>query len=532
MTTNEIRKMYGDSSAEEIHAAYKEVDVEDTNQYDRGNTPLHTACLHADSVAVGILLARGANPNIPNDARKVPLHVLAGAVRNNKHFPEGEIRKCAEHLFDAGARVIYKDESNKTPILAAAERGCHELLDAAVAKGVKLTTTDSSGNTALHLVCDFGVRNALECLEYQQKKVDRLDTVKLEQSKAKMDNEPNEQIWKTLYESELKGHEDAHKELEALQRTVEGFYLSAKALLEGGLDPDEKNNAGRTPLDLAVENNAKRIGALLRGVEGSAEAATGGMTLHQAAEKGDCEAIKACVKAGTDLNAICDDEKGDNKGRTPLAVACYHFELLAVQTLLELGADPNFKDADGRNALSWWFEWYGQRFLVATLVKDRIPQQIFKALLDKGYEIDGPIDDKSNTALTAACRRVWENGELALLLVSELIATHADVNKPNGAGQTPLMLINQVKRRDSGADLQITLLEAGADVAAVDRDGNTPLHYAAMNETPSTGCEMAEMLFEFGDPKPDAVNNAGKSALEIATENNNEPLVKLILMNS
>lgn len=532
MTTNEIKKMYGNSPTEEIHAAYKEVSVDDANQYDHNNTPLHTACLHADSVAVGILLARGANPNTPNDSKEMPLHVLARAVKNDKHFPDGEIRKCAEQLFDAGAGVLRKNESNNTPILAAAERGCHELLEAAVAKGAKLTATDPDGNTALHLACGWGVRNALEILESQKRKVDRLDVVKLQQAKDKMDNEPEEYIWKTLYESELKDHEDAHKEMKACQQTVDGYYLSAKALLEGGLDPDEKNNAGKTPVDLAVENGAKRIGALLRGIEGSAEAITGGMTIHQAAEKGDCEAIRACVASGADLNAICDDEKGENKGRTPLAVACYHFELSAVQTLLELGADPNFKDADGRNALSWWFEWYGQHYLYASLVKNKVPQQIFKAMLANGYEIDGPIDDKSNTTLTAACRRVWENGELAIILVSELIAAHADVNKSNGAGQTPLMLINGVRRRESGADLQITLLETGADVAAVDRDGNTPLHYAAMNETASTGCEMAEMLFEFGDPKPDAVNNEGKSALEIATEKNNEPLVKLILMNS
>ena len=76
------------------------------------------------------------------------------------------------------------------------------------------------------------------------------------------------------------------------------------------------------------------------------------------------------------------------------------------------------------------------------------------------------------------------------------------------------------------------MLEAGAEVAAADRDGNTPLHYAAMNRDAGAGKEMAEMLFEFGNPKPEAVNNQGKSALEIATDNNNEPLVKLILMNS
>ena len=40
------------------------------------------------------------------------------------------------------------------------------------------------------------------------------------------------------------------------------------------------------------------------------------------------------------------------------------------------------------------------------------------------------------------------------------------------------------------------------------------------------------MLFEFGFQNAEAVNNAGKTGLEIASDADNEPLVKLILMNS
>ena len=58
---------------------------------------------------------------------------------------------------------------------------------------------------------------------------------------------------------------------------------------------------------------------------------------------------------------------------------------------------------------------------------------------------------------------------------------------------------------------------------ATDKNGNTPLHYAAKNYHKTTGTELAGLLFEFGDPRPDAVNNEGKTALEIATEANNEP---------
>lgn len=70
------------------------------------------------------------------------------------------------------------------------------------------------------------------------------------------------------------------------------------------------------------------------------------------------------------------------------------------------------------------------------------------------------------------------------------------------------------------------------DVEGRDRDGNTVLHYAAMNSNDSVAKEMVEMLFEFDFKDAEVANNDGKTALEIATDQDNEPLVKLILMNS
>lgn len=539
MTTNEINKMYGNASVEEIYAAYKEVDTQNTNEYDGDNTPLHVACLHADSIAVGILLAREANPNIQNRFAALPLHLLAVArIKSGTRLIEGEVRKCAEQLFDARASVMRKNEQGRTPILEAAYYGCNEILEVAVEKGAKLTMTDSNGDTALHLVCRW-VGNAIENFEYAQNQVNKLNTEKLQQLKAEFDKNPEDRTQARMYNMELERHTNAKTELNDNLSVVNGFYLSAKALLDGGLDPDEKNNAGKTPIDFAVENGDKRIGALLRGIdETSTESGTGGMTLHQAVIQGDYQAIKACATCGADMNAI-SDEDGNFKDMTPLAVACRRFDIEAVKLLLELGADPNFKDAEGRNALTRWFGWMGDSLLTMQHSKENIPQKIFKIMLAKGYQIDASVDDKSNTTLTAACmstnrgNRYNDNPVVGVVVATELIIANANVNRCNADGQSPLMLINQIARGGREvANLQIMLLEADADVAAVDRNGNTPLHYAAMNTEALTGKEMAEMLFDFGDPKPDAVNNEGKSALEIATDNNNEPLVKLILMNS
>jgi ankyrin repeat protein len=77
-------------------------------------------------------------------------------------------------------------------------------------------------------------------------------------------------------------------------------------------------------------------------------------------------------------------------------------------------------------------------------------------------------------------------------------------------------------------NVQIALLEGGADTAAADQNGDTALHYAARNDDQNGAKTLCEMLLEFG-AAADAVNNAGKTALDIAAETNNEPLVKLLL---
>jgi len=72
------------------------------------------------------------------------------------------------------------------------------------------------------------------------------------------------------------------------------------------------------------------------------------------------------------------------------------------------------------------------------------------------------------------------------------------------------------------------LLEQSANVNAADKNGDTALHYAARNRNNTGAKTLCDMLLEFG-ADANKINNAGKSALDIATEQNNEPLVKLLL---
>jgi ankyrin repeat protein len=251
------------------------------------------------------------------------------------------------------------------------------------------------------------------------------------------------------------------------------------------------------------------------------------MTLHQAAEKGDVEAINAIAKSGADLNALLDAEPHKNGGLSPLAIAVLHLQNKAVEALLACGADPCFKDANGRAALSFLH----RASVNGKAFEEKRIAKIIKDMISAGLKIDMTIDDDGNTLLILACKssrgdaynRYTRKGEI----IDAALKYNPDINARNRFGETALM---HACARDfeTMENVQLSLLEQGADVSAADQNGNTALHYAAGNDSNTGAKTLCDMLLDFG-ADTGAVNNAKKTALDIATEKNNEPLVKLLL---
>jgi len=101
-------------------------------------------------------------------------------------------------------------------------------------------------------------------------------------------------------------------------------------------------------------------------------------------------------------------------------------------------------------------------------------------------------------------------------------------NLANIEGQTALMILCKTVYRD-GIDYIIELLENGADVGSIDKNGYTVLMYTALNTESGVALEIAKLLHDFGDIKISYVNNDGQSAVDITVENNNENLVNWLL---
>jgi ankyrin repeat protein len=102
-----------------------------------------------------------------------------------------------------------------------------------------------------------------------------------------------------------------------------------------------------TPLDVAVRRKRTKTADLLHkhGGKTAEELKAAGNSIHDAAYKGNIEAVKQHLAAGVDVNAK------DSVGWTALHQAAYGAHKEPVELLIAEGADVNAKGDDGTTPL-------------------------------------------------------------------------------------------------------------------------------------------------------------------------------------
>ncbi len=499
--------------AEEIHELYRNAEDKDECAQNNGKRSLlHMAASYGDADAIDILIDAGAKAAVTNSYGDNPLHALAELSECRWHRPsDDDIYRAAKRLYEAKASTLRKNDNGITCYHRAAQKANYPMIRALLDSGVKLTGTDNHGYTSIHFVC-MEVRHTIESLVYAKKHFDDLKPIP-------DDIRPN---WRKIEEEKI---ERVTNDYNMEKKKLEDYFRIVKALAEAGLDIDAKDNYEHDALYYAVDSNAKKIAAYLKGedVENEQSLAAGGMTLHQAVIKKDAAAITAIIAMGTDLNELCTEYRFE--GRTPLALACGMVHNECVKALLEGGADPNFKAGEhGRTAMQALI--WDSNSVLARHHTDQDLSDIFNMLLKAGADINAAADDRSNTALILCCNDCRYGS-----LIEEIINTPCDVNLANLDGQTALMFALKECELKRSENVVISLLENVAKIDVCDRNGRTPLMYAAGNSNHTAAKTFAQLLLDFGDAKLEATDNEGKSALDIATSNNNEELVKFLLAN-
>ena len=175
--------------------------------------------------------------------------------------------------------------------------------------------------------------------------------------------------------------------------------------------------------------------------------------LHKAAHDGDAAAIGRLLSDGA------DPEARDNNGRTPAHVAAFASHEDAVATLAKGGADVNALD--------------GELYDMVTIAAVAGDVAMLKAALAAGNDPGLTTSRYDGTALIAAAHLGHAE------VVKTLIEAGAPLDHINNLGWTAL--IEAVILGDGGPRHQQTvrhLVEAGADKAIADRQGETPLDHA------------------------------------------------------
>jgi len=525
---NSCYQTHNNKTAEDVQALYAQLDDQEAEYL---NKPvLLYAAEHCDHVGIKVLLDAGADPAAQDSNESNALHRMA---YEDKRFyaPWADEEEAARLLVEAGTSALRKNSDSVTCVHIAAEYGKLGIIKVLVDAGKKMDIPNKSGETALHLACDRAGRAADSYYTYAKSKYDKA----LAEETEGMD----EYQLDSLKERIVRLKEACDKEW----AEVELRFDLIKCLIEAGLDPDQKDNYGKTPKDIAFNCQDVRVAALLAGTYTEGEQSeedmlamqTKGMNLMQAAEKRDYSAIEALLKLGADPDEICGEELSSSSfktlGKAPLAMACYRHDAHIICTLLENGASPSQKDSDGKIAPLYFF--IPGADLSNNTFENKVVEKTLKGMIEKGFDVNMEADENGNTLLNIACKYVdsasgYNSNTLPGKMIQQLLRYKADPNIADNDGSTPLM--PACKGCSSYMEgVQLSLLEAGADVGARDEKGNTPLMFAAQNSNHAMAKTMAEMLFDFGDPNSDAVNNEGQTALAYASERNNENLVSFLL---
>lgn len=497
------------------------------------------AARRGDREAVRALLKAGADVNAAEGDGTTALHWAARSGDAD----------LVQMLVSAGANVRATTRLGAyTPLMMAAQAGHSAAVAALLAGGADVEARTTTGTTPLMFAAQSGDTRTVTMLVEGGAKIDAREAA-MEQTPLMFAaaNNRTDVVKLLIARGADKGATSKVTDLNKL--SMGGFGGGRRGT--GGAPTD-----GNRPIDVAGVTRQYRYNELV--------GSTGGITpLQVAARQGFLETVKALVEAGADVN---QRNPGDQSTALVVATVNGHFDVGVY--LLDHGADPNLATDNGLAPLYGTLnvQWapkanYPQpraylqqsvthiEFMKRLLAKGADPnRRLVRKIWYSGYNFDlAGIDEVGATPFwRAAYGGDLEAMELLLTAGADpLIPTTKPAGRPptgdgdrftvrdvsglppvpvGGPGVTPLhaaagagyaegFAANSHRYAPSGllATVKFLVERTGADVNAVDHEGNTPLHNAAARGDVA----MIEYLVSKGaDVK--RVNREGQTTADMA----------------
>lgn len=243
-----------------------------------------------------------------------------------------------------------------------------------------------------------------------------------------------------------------------LDAVVKGDRNAVQQLLRGRVDVNAAQPDGSTALMLAADRGDVAMARLLIRANANVNAANeyGATALFVAAGRGNADLVTLLVEAGANPTAPL------LSGETALMTAVNDGHIDAVRALIAHGADVNRAESrGGQTALMW-------------AVAENYPD-IVQVLVEHGADARARSKSGFTPLLFAA-----QQGNVAS--ARALLQARADVNESRSSdGMTPLMVAAAAGRME----FVRFLMNSGANADAIDGNGYTALHYAALDKRES-----------------------------------------------
>jgi len=294
-----------------------------------------------------------------------------------------------------------------------------------------------------------------------------------------------------------------------------GSLEAVNALLARGARPEARERRGQTALMwAAAEGHAAIVRALIAaGADMNATLDSGFTAFFFAVREGRLEAVRAFLEAGVDVNATTERRgagspalyKPVGKGTSPLLLAVQngHFELALA--LVDAGADPN----DRRTGFTPLHTLTWVRKPDSSDVSEPPPLgsgrltslEFVREIVKRGANVNLRLD-KGSPKVPNTSSRIGSEGATAFLFAADrsdvplmrlLLELGADPLLPNFNNTTPLMMaaglettepLEEAGEEPEAVEAVKLLIDLGADVNAVDNNGDTAMHGAAYNNYP------------------------------------------------
>ena len=467
------------------------------------NGPIATAAMNGDREAVRALIKKGLDVNEAQGDGTTALHWAA--MKGDAELAQMLIYAGANHR--ATTRI-----GAYTPLYLAARGGHGAVVAALLAAGADPKAETANGTTALMIAAASGDTRTITSLVENGSDINARDKAKGETP---------------LMFAAAFNRVDAVKLLlargadhKATTKIVDLFALTAPEEEQMG-----RNRAGAQParVDIAGATRGYRYNELI--------SSQGGMTaLHFAARQGFADVVKALVEGGADINQL---NAGDKTSPLLIAIINGHFDL--AKWMIEKGASPTASAFNGVTPLYAVLniQWAPKSLYPSPKAYQQQTTgylELMQLLIDKGADVNARLQRKvwyqafnsdfagvDESGATPFWRAAYANDVAAMKL---LVAAGADPNIPTmkpagrpftgegirqiqdtsgvppipygGPGVLPIhaatgvgygegFAANSHRYAPTGFLPAIKYLvdELGADVNAVDHEGNTPVHLCA-----------------------------------------------------